>query len=97
MKRSGKSVVNHPSHYQSESGIEVVDVIEAFAHDDGHVAHALTYILRRNKKDGYNTNLMKAIWWLIRAVMFNGGHPELKDLLKPSAMKALKFENPNPR
>ena len=25
-----KEMVNHPSHYQTESGIEVIDVIDAF-------------------------------------------------------------------
>ena len=26
-------MVNHPSHYQSETGLEVIDVIEAFTFD----------------------------------------------------------------
>ena len=27
---ANKDMVNHPSHYQSESGLEVIDVIKAF-------------------------------------------------------------------
>lgn len=30
MYESDDKMVSHPSHYQSESGLEVIDVIEAF-------------------------------------------------------------------
>ena len=33
MYESNDKMVSHPSHYQSESGLEVIDVIEAFTSD----------------------------------------------------------------
>lgn len=51
------NMVDHPSHYQSEAGLEVIDVIEAFtvnlngieAFNTGNV---LKYICRWKKKNG---------------------------------------------
>lgn len=50
-------MVSHPEHYQSESGLEVIDVIEAFtselsgieATDTGNI---LKYACRWKKKNG---------------------------------------------
>ena len=48
--------VNHPSHYQSEDGLEVIDVIKAFTKDISGVeafcvGNAIKYICRyKNKK-----------------------------------------------
>ena len=63
-----KEPVNHPSHYQSETGIEVIDVIEAFTFDlDGVSAfdtgNILKYICRWSKKNGLQ-DLKKAEWYL---------------------------------
>lgn len=33
MYESKDVMVSHPAHYQSETGLEVIDVIEAFAFD----------------------------------------------------------------
>lgn len=33
MYESDDKMVSHPSHYQSETGLEVIDVIEAFTFD----------------------------------------------------------------
>lgn len=60
--------VSHPSHYQSENGIEVIDVIEAFtkglegieATDTGNV---IKYICRWKNKNG-TQDLEKAMWYL---------------------------------
>lgn len=60
--------VNHPAHYQSETGLEVIDVIEAFtfdlkgieATDTGNV---IKYICRWNSKNGLE-DLKKAQWYL---------------------------------
>lgn len=76
------SRVNHPSYYQATdrdgNPIEVVTVIEAFAADDGHMAHALTYLLRAGRKtiinddeiEAYVEDLKKARWWITRAIEF---------------------------
>lgn len=61
-------MVNHPSHYISETGIETIDVIEAFtselkgveAFDTGNV---LKYVCRWNRKNGLE-DLEKAKWYL---------------------------------
>lgn len=61
-------MVNHPPHYMSETGLEVIDVIEAFtfelkgieATDTGNI---IKYICRWNSKNGLQ-DLKKAKWYL---------------------------------
>ncbi|MEG1523873.1 MAG: DUF3310 domain-containing protein [Clostridia bacterium] len=65
---SKKEMVNHPDHYQSETGIEVIDVIEAFTFDLSGVeafdtANVIKYICRWGNKDGLQ-DLKKAEWYL---------------------------------
>ena len=60
--------VNHPPHYQSKKGMEVIDVIEAFteglegveATDTGNI---IKYICRWKKKNGIE-DLKKIEWYL---------------------------------
>lgn len=67
-----KDVVNHPSHYKSKSGLEVIEVIRAFTEDmDGlegyYTGNILKYICRWKKKNG-EEDLKKAgkyLEWLI--------------------------------
>ena len=60
-------LVNHPPHYKSESGLESIDVIEAF--DLGfNLGNAVKYILRCNKKGNKIQDLDKAIWYLKREI-----------------------------
>ena len=61
-------MVSHPSHYQSETGLEVIDVIEAFTFDLKGIeavctANALKYICRWSKKNGVQ-DLEKAKWYI---------------------------------
>ena len=61
--------VNHPSHYISDTGLEAVEVIEAFASDNPHRSHALKYLLRAGRKGGMmqrQEDLQKALWWINR-------------------------------
>lgn len=68
---SDKSV-SHPDHYQSETGMEVIDVIEAFtfdlkgieATDTGNI---LKYMCRWKKKNGLQ-DLKKAMWYLTNLI-----------------------------
>ena len=61
-------MVLHPDHYQSETGMEAIDVIEAFtfdlkgieATDTGNI---LKYMCRWKKKNGLQ-DLRKARWYL---------------------------------
>ena len=61
-------MVEHPNHYQSEKGIEVIDVMEAFTSDLKGIeavdtAQVLKYICRWKKKNGVQ-DLNKAMWYL---------------------------------
>lgn len=72
MYESNDLMVSHPSHYQSETGLEVIDVIEAFtfdlkgieATDTGNI---LKYICRWNAKNGLQ-DLEKAQWYLTHLI-----------------------------
>ena len=63
-----EDMVNNPIHYQSATGLEVIDVVEAFtdglngieATDTGNV---IKYICRWNHKNGLE-DLKKAQWYL---------------------------------
>ena len=63
--------VNHPEHYQSDSGIECIDAIRAALGTDGFVAHcrgtAIKYAWRSGKKKEHAEDLRKAAWYLIKA------------------------------
>ena len=68
MYECNDKMVSHPSHYQSKTGLEVIDVIEAFtfdlkgieATDTGNV---IKYICRWKAKNGLQ-DLKKAQWYL---------------------------------
>ena len=65
---STDKMVSHPNHYMSKSGLEVIDVIEAFteglsgieATDTGNV---IKYICRWKQKGG-KQDLEKCVWYL---------------------------------
>lgn len=59
--------VNHPSHYKTESGIEAIDVIEAFSLNF-HRGNAVKYILRSGKKNDELEDLKKAAWYINREI-----------------------------
>ena len=64
--------VNHPQHYQSKNGLEVIDVIDAFTDDlTGMEAvctgNALKYICRWKNKNGIE-DIKKAIWYLNKLI-----------------------------
>ena len=68
MYESQDKMVSHPDHYQSKSGLEVIDAIEAFtsdlkgieATDTGNI---IKYACRWKKKNGLQ-DLKKAQWYL---------------------------------
>ena len=68
MYESNDPMVSHPSHYQSKSGLEVIDVVEAFtdglegieACDTGNI---IKYMCRWKHKNGIQ-DLKKARWYL---------------------------------
>ena len=61
-------MVSHPSHYQSKSGLEVIDVIEAFTAELAGIeavdtGNAIKYILRWKHKNGVQ-DLKKTMWYI---------------------------------
>lgn len=70
---SNKEMVNHPSHYQSKAGIEVIDVMEAFTEDlNGaeavNTCQVIKYILRWKNKNKPLEDLKKCEWYLKRLI-----------------------------
>lgn len=64
--------VNHPSHYMTESGLETIDVIEAFTVglegcEAVFTGNILKYVCRWKKKNGIE-DLKKAQWYLQRLI-----------------------------
>lgn len=67
MYESDDKMVSHPDHYQSKTGLEVIDVIEAFtdglngieATDTGNI---IKYACRWKQKNGIQ-DLKKIMWY----------------------------------
>lgn len=60
--------VEHPNHYQSKTGLEAIDAIEAFTFDLAGIeafdtGNALKYLCRWKKKNGVE-DLKKAQWYI---------------------------------
>lgn len=67
-----EELIDHPAHYQTKSGIESIDAIEAFTEDlIGYEAvdtgNVLKYMFRWKKKNGLQ-DLKKARWYLNRLI-----------------------------
>lgn len=67
MYESKDAMVSHPSHYQSETGLEVIDVIEAFTSNLNGIeatdtANIIKYACRWKKKNGVQ-DLEKIMWY----------------------------------
>lgn len=67
-----KEAVNHPSHYQSKSGLEAIDVIEAFCDGLNGIeafctGNALKYLCRWKSKNGLE-DLKKAQWYINKLI-----------------------------
>ena len=71
-KNQPVDMVNHPPHYQSSSGLEVIDVIEAFTEnlsgaEATNTGNVIKYICRWKDKNGLE-DLKKARWYLNRLI-----------------------------
>lgn len=67
MYESEDRMVSHPDHYISETGMEVIDVIEAFTFDLKGIeatdtANIIKYAYRWKKKNGIQ-DLEKILWY----------------------------------
>lgn len=71
-QKPSQDSVNHPSHYQSSSGIECIDAIQAVVERlDGFeavcTANVIKYVWRWKDKNGVE-DLRKAQWYLTRLI-----------------------------
>jgi hypothetical protein len=97
MYESKDKMVSHPDHYQSKSGLEVIDVIEAFtadlkgieATDTGNV---IKYICRWKHKNG-KQDLEKAKWYLQHLI----DHIESEEKIRKETEKALEYYDMTPK
>ena len=67
-----EDLVNHPPHYISKSGLETIDVIEAFTSDmvgveAAYTANMIKYVCRWKHKGGIQ-DLEKLIWYANRLI-----------------------------
>lgn len=69
--------VNKSPHYQSECGMEAIDVIEAF--DLGfNLGNVVKYVLRAGRKDNEKKDLAKALWYLKREISLAESQEEIR-------------------
>ena len=66
-KKRQPEAVHHPNHYHKDSGIEVIDAIDAW-NLDFCLGNAVKYIPRSSHKDEDKTqqDLQKAVWYILR-------------------------------
>lgn len=84
-----------PWYYKSDSGLETIEVIEAF-HLDYCLGTAFKYISRWDKKDSSIENGEKAVWFLVRK-LWEDGHLQLPEFLRKLADKYEKEMEENER
>ena len=58
-------LINHPPHYMSKTGLEAIEVIEAFDLNY-NLGVAVAYLLRCERKGNKAQDIKKAIWHLTR-------------------------------
>ncbi|WP_298075381.1 DUF3310 domain-containing protein [uncultured Corynebacterium sp.] len=61
--------IHNPAHYQTSSGLEAIDVIDAFFHDNYALGNVFKYIARAGKKGDTLEDLGKAQWYLNHAIL----------------------------
>lgn len=91
-----EETVNHPDHYQSEGGLEVIDVIAQFTKGlDGVEAFAigntLKYICRFDKKNGVE-DLKKAKWYIDHVIEYRESGRKNHDTMIDSIVELMKVK-----
>jgi Protein of unknwon function (DUF3310) len=67
-------LVNNPPHYQTDKGLEAIDVIEQLFPYNYHLANMTKYVLRHKKKGRPIEDLKKAQWYLNRYIQRYGSN-----------------------
>ena len=96
-KETDDKMVSHPDHYQTKSGLETIQVIEAFT--DGLegieavcTANVIKYICRWKKKNGLQ-DLKKAQWYL--TYLINNVEADDANLYVTKSLEEMKKEKNN--
>jgi len=78
-----ESAIN-PSHYKSESGLESIDVINAFFKDSFNLGNAFKYMARKGKKLGQTpeSDLKKAVWYIMEELKDHVTKEEMRDYIE---------------
>lgn len=95
MYESNDKMVSHPDHYQSEKGIELIDVIEAFtadltgieAIDTGHI---IRYGCRWMNKNGIQD--LEKLMWYCQHLIDHLRKKEIKETLENRIKKIDEFD-----
>ena len=95
MYESNDIMVSHPDHYQSEKGIELIDVIEAFtadltgieAIDTGHI---IRYGCRWMNKNGIQD--LEKLMWYCQHLIDHLRKKEIKETLENRIKKIDEFD-----
>ena len=95
MYESNDKMVSHPDHYQSEKGIELIDVIEAFtadltgieAIDTGHI---IRYGCRWMNKNGVQD--LEKLMWYCQHLIDHLRKKEIKETLENRIKKIDEFD-----
>lgn len=82
MSKINDKMVDHPEHYQSKSGLEVIDVIDAFTSDlvgveSFDAGNIIKYACRWKKKNGIQ-DLKKVIWYAQHLINYLENKKEIK-------------------
>ena len=90
-----KDMVNHPDHYISSKGLEVIDVIEAFTEDLSGISavctgNAIKYICRWSHKNGVE-DLKKARWYITHLIeLMESGETDKEEMRRKEAIDEFK-------
>jgi hypothetical protein len=85
-------IIDHPPHYQTDSGIEAIEVMERYGLGP-HLFVAMKHLLRAGKKGDVLTDLKKADWYMSRLFTWDGvalcdGAYSAEDSISPDAVVA---------
>lgn len=79
------SSVNHPTHYATKSGVEVIDITR---HLSNNLGNAVKYMLRAGKKGDAKEDLAKAAWYLVDECQCGISDYEIPQIIRWKCVKA---------
>lgn len=72
-------MVEHPPHYQTDTGLEAIEVIKAFFRTNYNLGQVFKYIAREGKKFDAIEDLKKARWYLDKEIEWREESPAPND------------------